>query len=166
MEQQALSADGCLETIISTYAGMVYRLAFARTGNRYDADEVFQEVFLRYVKKQPVFADGEHCKAWLIRVTINCAKKLGNSSWRRKTVPLAEETAGMEQEDINLYHELHRLPPHYREVIHLFYYEDMSIDTISRVLKRKHATIRTQLTRARAMLKNIIEEDNDVWNSL
>lgn len=53
MEQQALYADGCLETIISAYAGMVYRLAFARTGNRYDADEVFQEVFLRYVKNNP-----------------------------------------------------------------------------------------------------------------
>lgn len=67
-----------------------------------------------------------------------------------------------EEEDLNLYYELQKLPPTYREVIHLFYYEDMSIDHISRVLKRKHSTIRTQLTRARAMLRNIMQEDDNV----
>ncbi len=162
MGQWLLSTAEHLETIISIYADMVYRLAFARCGNKYDADEIFQEVFLRYVKKQPVFHDEEHCKAWLIRVTINCAKKLGASSWKRKTVPLVEELLWTEEEDLNLYYELQKLPPTYREVIHLFYYEDMSIDHISRVLKRKHSTIRTQLTRARAMLRNIMQEDDNV----
>ena len=60
MGQWLLSTAEHLETIISIYADMVYRLAFARCGNKYDADEIFQEVFLRYVKKQPVFHDEEH----------------------------------------------------------------------------------------------------------
>ena len=55
MGQWLLSTAEHLETIISIYADMVYRLAFARCGNKYDADEIFQEVFLRSVKKQPVF---------------------------------------------------------------------------------------------------------------
>ena len=62
MGQWLLSTAEHLETIISIYADMVYRLAFARCGNKYDADEIFQEVFLRYVKKQPVFHDEVHFK--------------------------------------------------------------------------------------------------------
>jgi RNA polymerase sigma-70 factor (ECF subfamily) len=65
--------NDCTEKVIRYYSAMVYRLAFARTGTKHDADDVFQEVFFRYVKKKPVFQDEEHRKAWLIRVTINCS---------------------------------------------------------------------------------------------
>lgn len=88
MEEETLKNNDCVEHVIRYYSDMVYRLAFARSGNAYDADEIFQEVFLRYVKKQPVFREEVHRKAWLIRVTINCAKKLHMSAWRRKTEPL------------------------------------------------------------------------------
>jgi RNA polymerase sigma-70 factor (ECF subfamily) len=54
------------------------------------------------------------------------------------------------------------LEPKYREVIHLFYYEDLSVEEIGKVLNRKKSTVRTQLTRARAMLRSILEEDCDV----
>ena len=96
-------------------------------------------------------------------VTINCAKKLGASSWKRKTVPLVEELLWTEEEDLNLYYELQKLPPTYREVIHLFYYEDMSIDHISRVLKRKHSTVRTQADPLPVQcMRNIMQEDDNV----
>lgn len=70
--------DESIESIIGHYSQMVYRLAFARVGNKYDADEVFQEVFLRYVRKNPKFNDEEHRKAWLIKVTVNCSKTLSH----------------------------------------------------------------------------------------
>lgn len=162
MEQQSLRTDDCPENVIRFYADMVYCLAFARTGTKCDADEVFQEVFMRYIKKQPVFENEEHRKAWLIRVTINCSKKLWNSAWKRKTGPLTETILFETEDDTDLYNELQQLPPKYREVIHLFYYEDMSLEEISRILNRKNATVRTQLTRARALLKNILKEDCDV----
>lgn len=57
MEQQSLRTDDCIEKVIRYYSGMVYHLAFAHTGTKHDADDVFQEVFLRYVKKKPVFED-------------------------------------------------------------------------------------------------------------
>ena len=63
MDRQSLRADDCVETVIQFYSDMVYRLAFAKMGTTYDADEVYQEVFLRYIKKQPVFHDEEHRKA-------------------------------------------------------------------------------------------------------
>jgi RNA polymerase sigma-70 factor (ECF subfamily) len=162
LKTQSLRPDDCAEKVIKFYADMVYRLAFARTGTKYDADEVFQEVFIRYIKKQPIFENEEHRKAWLIRVTINCSQKLWNSIWRRKIVPWAETIPFEAKEDIDLYNELRQLPPKYREVIHLFYYEDMSLEEISQALNRKNSTVRTQLTRARALLKHMLKEDCDV----
>lgn len=150
------------EQVIRRYSSMVYRLAFARLGNRYDADEVFQEVFLRYVKKASGFIGEEHLKAWMIRVTINCSKKLKNSPWRLKTQPLREDLAFEETQNADLYRELQRLPEKYREVIHLFYYESMSLEEMSRVLNRKNGTLRTQLTRARAMLREFMREEDYV----
>ncbi|RFZ77664.1 sigma-70 family RNA polymerase sigma factor [Lacrimispora amygdalina] len=162
MEQQSLRTDDCTEKVIRYYSDMVYRLAFARTGTKHDADDVFQEVFLRYVKKKPVFVDEEHRKAWLIRVTINCSNNFWSSLWNKKTQELNDEILFETKESINIYSELQQLPPKYREVIHLFYYENMSLEEISLALNRKNSTIRTQLTRARAMLKKFIKEEDYV----
>ncbi|MBS7527827.1 sigma-70 family RNA polymerase sigma factor [Fusibacter paucivorans] len=162
MEPQPLCMDESAEAVIKCYSNMVYRLAFARTGTRHDADEIYQEVFLRYIKKQPVFENEDHRKAWLIKVTVNCSKKLWGSAWKRKIVPLEETLPFETKEAIDLYNELQQLPTKYREVIHLYYYEDMSTEAIAESLERKSSTVRTQLTRARAMLKNILEEDQDV----
>ncbi len=161
MKPQSLRTDDCAG-VIKFYSNMVYRLAFARTGTKYDADEIFQEVFLRYIRKQPVFENEGHRKAWFIKVTVNCSKKLWGSAWKRKIVPLEETVLFETKEDIDLYNELQQLPAKYREVIHLFYYEDMSTEEIAEVLERKNSTVRTQLTRARALLKNILKEDYDV----
>ena len=65
----------------------------------------------------------------------------------------------LETEDLLLYRELQKLPEKYRQVIHLFYYEEMSVAQIADLLHRKESTIRTQLTRARAMLKEVLGDD-------
>ena len=67
-----------------------------------------------------------------------------------------------ETQNADLYRELQRLPEKYREVIHLFYYESMSLEEMSRVLNRKNGTLRTQLTRARAMLREFMREEDYV----
>lgn len=162
MKQQSLCMDDCTEKVIRYYSDMVYRFAFARTGTKHDTDDIFQEVFLRYVKKNPVFVDEEHRKAWFIRVTINCSNSFWSSLWNKKTQELNDEILFETKESINLYSELQQLPPKYREVIHLFYYENMSLEEISIVLNRKNSTVRTQLTRARAMLKSFMKEEDYV----
>lgn len=158
MDQQSLRLDDYTEKVIQYYSDMVYRLAFARTGTKHDADDIFQEVFFRYVKKKPVFQEEEHRKAWLIRVTINCSNNFWSSLWNKKTQELSDEMLFETEESINLYFELQQLPPKYREVIHLFYYENMSLEEICLALNRKNSTVRTQLTRARAMLKKFMKE--------
>lgn len=156
-----MSCD-CIESVIRRYSKTVYRLAFARVGNKYDAEEVFQEVFLRYVRKNPKFNDEEHRKAWLIKVTVNCSKTLMSSMWYNKTQELDETLAIEDETSVTLYYELQKLPAKYREVIHLFYYEDMTVEQISNALGRKHSTVRTQLTRARAMLKDFMKGEDYV----
>lgn len=143
------------EDIIKRNSETVYKLAYSLVRSRSDADDIYQEVFIRYVKKHPVFHSAEHEKAWFLRVTINCCKNFWKSSWRRRTVELTEtpEYSGMEQEDFTLTETVKQLPEKYRIVIHLFYYEEMSIEEIGKITGRKASTVRGQLTRARKMLK-------------
>ena len=78
--------------LVEEYGSMVYRLAYARTGSRADAEDITQEVFLRLVRAAPAFRDGEHRRAWLLRVTANCAKDFFRAPWRRHR-PLEEAAA-------------------------------------------------------------------------
>ena len=88
MEMQPLRAGGELSEIIDRYQSQVYGLALAKTGSRSDAEDVFQEVFLAYFQSGKIFHDEEHRKAWLLRTTINLCRRVTQSSWRKKTVPL------------------------------------------------------------------------------
>ena len=78
------------EAVIRRYSDMVYRLAFARTGNRSDAEDLYQEVFLRYLTRAPAFTSEDHRKAWLLRVAVNCANRFHTAPWRKRTEPLSE----------------------------------------------------------------------------
>jgi RNA polymerase sigma-70 factor (ECF subfamily) len=79
-----------VDNILQQYAKMVYRLAYLRTKNGADADDVVQEVFMRYIKSHIHFNSEEHCKAWFIKVTVNCSKSLLASAWFRKTTSLKD----------------------------------------------------------------------------
>lgn len=147
------------EEVIAKYSNMVYRLAFARTGSRHDADDVYQDVFLRYFRKKPVFDSEEHRKAWLLRVTLNCSNSFMSSPWQRRTSGLPEDLPFEEREHLELYEKLRLLPDKYRSVIHLFYYEEMSVEEIAHTLHRKPSTVRTQLVRAREQLRRILKEE-------
>lgn len=116
------------EQVISRHSDMVYKLAFAQLRNRSDADDVYQEVFLRYVRKAPTFESPEHEKAWFLRVTLNCCKKLWASPWRRHSVPLEESIQADMPENHYLTEELKKLPLKYSAMLHLFYWEDMTVD--------------------------------------
>lgn len=151
-----------LETVIQRYGNSVYRLAYAQTHSRADADDIYQDVFLRYFQKRPVFESEEHRKAWLLRVTINRAKSYVTSAWFRLTVPLEECISFVEPEEQQLDEALGKLRVGDRQLLHLFYYEQLSIREIADLLNRKDATVRTQLTRARQRLGKLLKgETND-----
>ena len=155
-----MSLEADAGQVIEYYSDMVYRLAFARTGTKQDAEDVYEEVFLRYLKRKPKFKSEEHRKAWFLRVTVNCSNTFLSSVWQKRTEGLSEDIPFTEKEHQDLYHELQRLPEKYRSVIHLFYYEEMSVEEIGRVLNRKPATVRTQLTRGRELLRGMLKEED------
>lgn len=69
------------QSVITAYSDTVYRLAYAMMKNRSDADDIYQEVFLRYIRRGPVFHSPEHARAWMLRVTANCCKNYWKSPW-------------------------------------------------------------------------------------
>lgn len=154
----SLKADAA--QVIEYYSDMVYRLAFARTGRVHDAEDVYEEVFLRYLRRKPEFESEEHRKAWFLRVTVNCSNTFLSSVWQKRTEGLSEEIPFREKEHQDLYRELQRLPAKYRSVIHLFYFEELSVEEIGHILNRKPATVRTQLTRARGLLRGMLKEED------
>lgn len=155
----AQQPDG--EAVVDRYAGLVYRLAFARTRSRDAADEVFQEAFLRYVSKRPVFESTEHEKAWFCRVTINCANSYWRNPFRRKTEPLdaAAELAAPEPEEARLDEYLDRLPPEQRVAVHLYYYEGYSTPEIAALVGKSESAVRMRLMRARRLLREYLEDE-------
>ena len=155
----AQQPDG--EAVVDRYAGLVYRLAFARTRSRDAADEVFQEVFLRYVSKRPVFESGEHERAWFCRVTVNCANSYWRNPFCRKTEPLdaAAELAAPEPEEARLDGYLDKLPPELRAAVHLYYYEGYSTPEIAELVGKSESAVRMRLMRARRLLRGYLEDE-------
>lgn len=143
-----------LRQVMERYGDIVYRLALAQTHSSHDADDVFQEVFLRYLRAAPVFREEEHRKAWLLRVTVNCCKKLHGSFWRRHTVALSEALPAQNPEEGELLGLLEGLPQKYRAVLHLYYYEGYATEEIAAILGRSPGTVRSQLSRGRALLRD------------
>lgn len=151
--------DENLIKTIKKNSDMVYRLAFSQVKNKADADDVYQEVFLRYIKKKPLFNDDEHEKAWFIRVTLNCSKTNLKSFWKTKACILDENIEDIPVETHDLSFALRKLSKKYNAVLHLFYYEDMTVEKIAQVLELKEANVRMLLTRARRKLKEILEKE-------
>lgn len=149
-----------LEQVIRTYADTVYRLAYASMRNPTDADDVFQDVFLKYAEKAPSFASEEHRKAWLIRVTLNRCRSHYRSNWWKRISPLDEaiHAAAPAPADPELNDALAKLPAKYRTVIHLHYFENYSTSEIAALTGRRDSTVRAQLTRARQMLAAFLKE--------
>jgi RNA polymerase sigma-70 factor (ECF subfamily) len=160
MEIQSLRTGDCIDEVIGTYSTLVYRLALAHTGGKQDAEDVFQDVFLTFITKPRTFKDEEHLKAWLIRVTINKCKSLRMSAWFRKTEPLNDTLVFEKQEETDLFAYLSLLPQKYRSVIHLFYCEELSVNQIGKLLDARESTVRTWLTRARAILRDKLKGDH------
>ena len=151
-------ADG---DMVARYGPMVYRLAYARMQNRHDADDIFQEVFLRYVRRAPVFENYTHGKAWFLRTTINCCKNFWMSAWQRKTTALIdveEQPVLYDTEEAQMLAEaLSELPGKYRTVLHLYYYEGLTAEEIARIQQVHAGTVRMHLSRGRKILKEKLE---------
>ena len=148
------------EAFVIKHENKLYRTALAIMGNISDAEDVVQEAFLRAYEKAPEFQTDNHEKAWLIRETVNLCNSRLRSPWRKRREPLLASYPAAEPEQHELLEHILSLPPKYRAVIHLFYYEGYSVKEIAGLTGQKESTVRSLLTRARQKLKSVLKEDN------
>lgn len=129
---------------VKEYSDMVTRICLLRLGNREDAEDVWQNVFLKFYSSDMACAPSEDVKRWLIRVTVN---ECSNAVRRRlrhseenidNCIIPVEDSHGREMLELVL-----QLPEAYRDVIYLYYYEGYSVKEISRILKRRVNTVKS-----------------------
>ena len=148
------------EELLEKYSDMVYRIAYARTQNAHDAQDITQEVFLRYIKAGRKFTDEEHRKAWLLRVAANTGNTFIKAAWFRHRAEFDEaaEITEIMPEKSEVYYAVKELPEKYRVIVHLFYFEELPIKNICTILGISETAAKSRLHRAREMLKEKLKE--------
>jgi len=147
-----------IEKIIRDYADTIYRIAYQYMGNFSDAQDILQDVSLALVTASPPIADEKHLRYWICRVTINKCKNLYKHKKIYEWQELKEDSAVYESEDQFVREELFKLPPKYRTVLYLYYYEEYSIKEISRILGTNENTVGSRLRRGREKLRSLLSE--------
>lgn len=142
------------------YSNMVYRLAFVRTANKYDSEDILSEVFLRLVKNVGKIKSEEHLKAWLIRVTINCSSSLFAFKKRKNEVEYIETDGVTFIEDNSVLSVVLSLPEHQKTVIYMYYFEGYSAKEISKICSIPVGTVKSRLSRGRDALKAQLKGEN------
>ncbi len=141
---------------IERYADMVRRLCTIHLKNYHDTQDIFQTVFLKYALSSAVFENEEHEKAWIVRVTINACKDLLKSFFRTHVISL-EELTGLEatlpENHADVLEAVLSLPPKYKDVVYLHFYEGYTAPEIGNILGKNVNTVYTYLTRSKNILR-------------
>ena len=149
---------------IERYADTVRRICMIHLKSHADTEDIFQNVFLKYVLSSTVFESEEHEKAWFIRVTINACRDLLKSFFRSRTVSLdtlLDQPADLDETDRTVLDAVLALPPKYRDVVYLHYYEGYTAPQIADMLHKNVNTVYTLLYRAKQALKQTLGGDDD-----
>ena len=147
---------------IEQYGNMVRRIVFMQLKNYADVEDVFQDVFLKYVLHNAPFESDAHEKAWLIRVSINTCRDLLKSFFKRRVCSLEDvdiEPFTMQPEDGVVLDAVLRLPDKYKIVIYLHYFEGYSAVEIAEIMDKSENTIYTWLSRGKQRLKETLGGD-------
>ena len=149
-----------LERYIKLYRGTVFRLAYSIVQNREDSDDITQDAFMRLFISEQTFLQEENVKAWLIRVTINLAKDLLRSGWRRHRAELTEDIPFESSREKVLLDSVKKLKTDHGIIVYLFYYERYTVKEIAIIRNTTPAAVRTKLTRARAQLRKMLSKED------
>ena len=148
------------DDLYERYATDVLRVAYYYLGNREQAEDVTQDVFVRYLQNRPVLLAGRE-KSWLLKVALNRCRDLWRSAWLKKVIlghPAfelfpADDEIGHAAESISLAEAVNSLPPEFKEVVLLHYYQGYGVSDISEMLDIAEGTVSSRLSRARSRLQ-------------
>ncbi len=148
------------EQLLTLYLDSVYRVALSGCSNKADAEDVVQNTFIKLWERQEPFEDLEHARKWLIRVAVNECHSLWRTPWRKRISyleELASEPSFSMKERSDLYYAVKELPVKYRQVVHLYYFEEYSVKEIAEMMKLSETAVQTRLQRARQKLKETLK---------
>ena len=164
-EMSSLRTSEEITEIYHRNVNSVFGVSMLYLKNRTDAEDMVQNVFFKFIDKQPVFKDKNHEKGWFITVTKNMCKNSLLSPWKSKRNAFDDaDLITYNQkfyEEGSLINALKKLNDKYRIVIYLYYYEELSAREISEILDEKEGTVRTWLTRGREKLRILIGDDEN-----
>jgi len=158
-----------IETLMREYGNDVLRTAYSYVKDKFTAEDIFQEVFIKVYKNLDNFREESGIKTWLIRITINTCKDYLKSAYNRKVVPMMEfkEESITSEDDFEEVENRDRdrfvketvmtLPEGYREVLLCVYYHEMSVAETAESLGIAEGTVKSRLSRAREIMKNKLE---------
>ncbi len=154
-----------IEAIYLRHVDTVYRLCFSFMKNQWDTEDAVQTTFLKLMANGKVFESAEHEKAWLIVTASNTCKNLLKSPQRRMADidSLPQKTDHAAPSPDHTLQAILALPDRYKTALYLYYYEGYPTKEIARLLRRPDSTIRNHLREARALLKDLLtEEDHEI----
>lgn len=167
----AENVDITIHEIINRYGQEILQLVYSYVKNKAIAEDLTQEIFIKCYRSLHTFKGQAQLKTWLWRIAINHCKDFLKSWYNRNVIPtddhsvadsakkeMVEQTVIQKDEDALLAFAVMNLPIKYREVILLYYYEELAIKEISIILDVKENTIKTRLRKAKALLKESLEE--------
>jgi RNA polymerase sigma-70 factor (ECF subfamily) len=158
------------EQVVSEHSSRVYRLAYRLTGNRHDAEDLTQEVFVRVFRSLSSYTPGTF-EGWLHRITTNLFLDQVRRRQRIRFDALPDDAGdrlagqadlGPERawEHNNLDHDVQRaldtLPPEFRAAVVLCDIEGLSYEEIAATLGIKLGTVRSRIHRGRAQLRHAL----------
>lgn len=168
------TSEELFESLIVKHYNQIVKLALMYVKDRDMAEDIAQDVFLKVYKNLKKFKRRSGYYTWIYRIAVNQCKDYLKSAGYQRTVPLMDDPIVENKEDehsqdpldITLNHLEHewlldcidRLSPMLKQVIILYYYNELTTVEISAITKAKESTVRTRLTRARGLLKDMLEE--------
>ena len=150
-----------LGALFRRYGDDVYRLAYSYLGSRTDGEDVCQSVFLKLAEGKTVLLPGRE-KSWLLTCTANLCKSQLRSFWRRNVGELDESIPFRDESDRAVWDAVMALPPKYRVVVHLYYWEGYGQGEIADVLHLSRTAVQTRMARARDMLRKELSDDEQL----
>lgn len=153
------------ERILRLYSNDIYRIALLKLKNVSEAEDVFQNVFIKLYTCDNSFESDKHIKAWLLKVTVNECINVLKSSWNSKVLESINDNSSYDSsasvtsnDNTEVWNVVAALPQKYRDVIFLFYHEQYSTEEISQILDISAPNVRTRLKRAREILRREVKD--------
>lgn len=145
------------------YYSLLSRIAYSYTLNKFDSEDIVQEVFIKFYRAHKSFSNSIEEKYWLIRVTINQSidcirKRKGELHIDNEYINGLSKNLDADNNDKEIYDCVCSLKDSYKTIIILFFYDNYSVKEISNILKISESNVTTRLNRAKSKLKEIIVE--------